>query len=168
MFSPATRTEPDHHGHGHYSDDQRWWWDESEQHWHRLSDETETLEIVLEDVGDRSWVNGVLSTLGSQSGSRFYRFVGLIRAGDPQPTACVESGSFLSPGPILAELPPSEQWTYGMTDELDQLRKRLAADGWVPLGRGIHPWSYSYFRPRLEPDEPIVPERSHAAPARDR
>jgi len=154
MTSSATRSGNDHHGHGHYSDDQRWWWNESEHRWHRLSDETETLEIVLEDVGDRSWINGVLSTLGPQSGSRYYRFVGLIRAGDPQPTARVESGTFSSPGPVPAELPPSEQWAYGMSDELDQLRKRLAADGWVPLGRGSRPWSYTYFRPRLESAAP--------------
>lgn len=153
MSSSAARAGNDHHGHGHYSDDQRWWWDESDQHWHRLSDATETLEIVLEEVGDRSWIDGVLTTIDAKSGCSCC-FVGLVRAGGPHVIDRVDSGTFAPPVAINGDLPPPEHWTFGMMRELDGLRERLAADGWVPLGRGRQPWSYTYFRPRLEPGVP--------------
>jgi hypothetical protein len=143
-----------HHGHGHYSDDRQQWWDDEERRWRELSDETETLEIVLEDVSARSWPASVLATLESQFGSRSYRFVGLVRAGDPHCVDRVESGTFACPRTVGAELPPQERWAFGMTSELDELRRRLTHEGWVPLGRGKQPWSYTYFRPRLVPTSP--------------
>ena len=158
MSTSAAKTGSDHHGPGHYSDDYCWWWDEADQHWHRLSDETETLEIVLEELGDRSWVDGVLTTLDSGSGAGSCRFVGLVRAGGPHPIDRVDGGTFTPPAVIDGGVPPVEMWPFGMTQELDVLRERLAADGWVPLGHGNRSWSSTYFRPRLEPDERSVAE----------
>lgn len=139
MFQSNVRTEADHHGRGRYSYDHQRWWNQDEQRWHQLSDETETLEIVLEDVSDGSWISSILLTLGSQFGSRCYRFVGLVRAGDPRPIDRVVSGTFPAPRGILAYLPPTEQWAFGMARELRELRDRLAADGWVPSGMEVIP-----------------------------
>jgi hypothetical protein len=146
-----------HHGSGHYSDDRQRWWDDEDRRWHNLSEETETLEIVIEDVSERSWLASLVATLGSQFGGRYYRFVGVIRAGHPHPVDRVESGTFACPRTVGRDIPPQEQWAFGMTRELNGLRKQLIDEGWFELGHGPQPWSYTYFRPCLASATPPPP-----------
>jgi hypothetical protein len=38
-------------GPGHYAEDGRWWWDDGQQRWFRVTDQEDVLEIEAEDVG---------------------------------------------------------------------------------------------------------------------
>src|SRR5664279_5829102 len=83
------------------------------------SDATTTLEIELEDVGGTSWWAGITTTLASQSGNAYMRFVGSSN-GDRRykgPT---------SPSPrTFGTLPPQEEWAAGMTQSLQELRREV-------------------------------------------
>jgi len=136
---------------GHYSEDGRSWWDEGSGRWFPLTDDQDTLEIELEDVGGTSMVVSLLTTLGSQFGNAYYRFVGRAHSPDPRwPTYALPGRTFPAPRAFLANLPPQEEWAEGMTQELDELREELLAQGWQPVGLGAHPWSFIYVRPGLD------------------
>jgi hypothetical protein len=136
---------------GHYSEDGRSWWDEGSGRWFPLTDDQDTLEIELEDVGGTSMVASLLTTLGSQFGNAYYRFVGRAHSPDPRwPTYALPGRTFPAPRAFLADLPPQEEWAEGMTQALDEVREGLLAQGWQPVGLGAHPWSFIYVRPGLD------------------
>lgn len=135
---------------GHYSQDGRSWWDEGSGRWFPLTDDQDTLEIELEDVGGTSMVASLLTTLGSQFGNAYYRFVGRAHSADPRwPTYAIPGKTFPAPRAFLANLPPRNEWAEGMTQALTELREDLLAQGWQPVGHGAHPWSFTYTRPGL-------------------
>jgi len=105
------------------------------------SDATTTLEIELEDVGGTSWWAGITTTLASQSGDAYMRFVGRLN-GDRR----YKGPTFPSPR-TLGTLPPQEEWAPGMTQGLQELLREVEDDGWLRVGRGAEPWAYQYRRP---------------------
>ena len=105
-----------------------------------------TLQIKLEDVGGTSWWASVITTLTSQSGSTYLRFVGSTN-GDRR----YKGYAFPSPR-TLGTLPPQEEWAPGMTQSLEELCRELEDDGWVQVGRGAEPWAYTYQRPVRDTD----------------
>jgi hypothetical protein len=109
------------------------------------SQQRQTLEIVLEDAGARSWLAALLATLASQHGNAFMRFVAQSdRADGVAPRVVAKGGTFARPRSVPDDVPPDESYCPGMTATLDDLRARLEKDGWQPSGRGAHPWSYRY------------------------
>jgi hypothetical protein len=42
---------------------------------------------------------------------------------------------------------PREEWTPGMAESLDSLRRELAEAGWIEVGTGEHPWQLIHRRP---------------------
>ena len=100
-----------------------------------------TLQIKLEDVGGTSWWASVITTLTSQSGNTYMRFVGSTN-GDHR----YKGYAFPSPRTV-GTLPPQEEWAPGMTQSLEELCRELEDDGWVQVGRGAEPWAYQYQRP---------------------
>ena len=108
---------------GHYSEDGRSWWDEGSGRWFPLTDDQDTLEIELEDVGGTSMVASLLTTLGSQFGNAYYRFVGRAHSADPRwPTYAIPGKTFPAPRAFLTNLPPWNEWAEGMTQALTELR----------------------------------------------
>jgi hypothetical protein len=100
------------------------------------------LRIELEDAATRhAWV----SSLGLVSGMvQQWHFVGLV--GDE---VRYESATFAAPYswghlPLGRTMLPREQWAPGMREALNALRVEVAADGWVPLGRGGQEWQDCY------------------------
>ena len=97
-----------------------------------------TLQIELEDMAGTSWLARVLTTLTSQSGNAYMRFVGRVN-GHRQ----YKGATF--PAPLsLGTLPPKEAWAPGMTKTLQDLRREIENDGWVEAGRGGEPWAFKY------------------------
>lgn len=101
---------------------------------------TETLTVVLENVGGTSWWAGLLTILASQSGSTQQRFVGQVD-GETR----YKSSTFPVAGPTTS-IPPQEQWAPGLTAALDELRDDLARDGWEQQTQGSQPWSLTFRR----------------------
>jgi hypothetical protein len=85
-----------------------------------------TLQIELEDMAGASWWSGVLATLASQSGNACLRFVGRVD-GDRR----YKGATFPAPG---------------MAKSLEDLRSEIESDGWVEVGRGDEPWTFTYGR----------------------
>jgi hypothetical protein len=102
----------------------------------------EFLQIALEDFGGTSWWASLLTTLTSQSGSRLLRFTGGVE-GERRYTG----PTFTTPR-TLGEVPPEEAWAPGMSASLEEVRRAVESDGWVPAGRGPEPWAFGYRRPR--------------------
>jgi hypothetical protein len=100
----------------------------------------DTLEIYLETVGGTSWWASLITTLASQYGSTTQRFVGRVD-GERRCTG----PTFVAPGTI-GRLPPEDAWAPDMAQSLVELRREIAADGWVEVGRGPEPWAYRYQR----------------------
>ena len=138
-------------GRGHYSADRQRWWDDGLKQWFRLSPAQDTLEIGLEDSGGGSRVGGVLTTLVPQGQNSYYRFVGVAHSQDSRwPTYRITGDTFPGPRSLLGDLPPEDEWAPGMTRSLINLRTELLAEGWLPTGRGEHPWSTRYSRACFE------------------
>jgi len=80
-------------GPGHYSEDGGWWWDDGHQRWFRVTDQEDVLEIGAEDVGGTSLAASLLTTLASQHGKAYFRFVARARSTDPRwPTYAMARG----------------------------------------------------------------------------
>lgn len=142
-------------GPGRYSPDGAWWFEESRQRWFPVTDAHDTLEVELEDVGGTSWWASLLTTLGSQYGNAYCRFVGRARSDDPRwPTYQVAGSPFPRLRSIPDDVPPDEAVSPGLTDALADLCRRLDAEGWRAEGRGDHPWSFRYVRSCVDWDHP--------------
>lgn len=87
------------HGSGHYSEDSRRWWDDRHQRWFPVTDQEDQLEIEAEDVGSSSLPARLLTTLVTQYGTPYYRFVGHARSADRHwPTYQVIGATFPATG----------------------------------------------------------------------
>jgi hypothetical protein len=100
----------------------------------------ETLTVVLEDIGAAAWWTGILAVLGSQYGNAQRRFVGQVDG-----RTRYRSSTFAVPRAVT-EMSPQEQWAPGMTEALAELKRDLAADGWMLTSHGKDPWSLTYAR----------------------
>jgi hypothetical protein len=141
-------------GPGRYSEDGRRWWDGPHGDWFAVMPESDTLQIELEDVGDTSWANSLLTTLAAQHGSATYRFVGVASSADSRwPTYRITGGCFVSPRSFKDDLPPQEQWAPGVKTSLKVLRGQLVDEGWLISGHGDAPWSDRYTRPCIDAPE---------------
>jgi len=113
------------------------------------------LEVHLEDAGRRSWLASVANVVAGNNGSAQFRFVAR------PPTASAHA-----PGPAVvgATFPvmrwqdlndrrPPNTWGDLAEERLEELHRRLLADGWVRTGEtGRHWWSRIYTRRTPERD----------------
>ena len=84
-------------GPGHYAEDGRWWWDDEQGRWFRTIGQEDVLEVEAEDVGGVSLAASLLTTLSSQYGNGYFRFVARARSADPRwPTYAMAGAT--SPG----------------------------------------------------------------------
>lgn len=144
-------------GRGHYDETGTRWWDDARCRWFAMTDDTDELEIELEDVGHTSMLASIVTTLTGQLGTQVYRFVGRARSGDPRwPDFVVPSGTFpVQPGqPPLDRLSRDDPWGDQILGQFEQLELTLAEHGWRPAGHGQHWWSKHYARPTLDWDTP--------------
>ncbi len=142
---------------GHYDETGTRWWDDARCRWFATTDDTDELEIELEDVGHTSMLASIVTTLTGQLGTQVYRFVGRARSGDPRwPDFIVPSGTFpVQPGqPPLDRLSRDDPWGDQILGQFEQLELTLAEHGWRPAGHGPHWWSKRYTRPTLDWDTP--------------
>lgn len=101
---------------------------------------TETLRVVLEDVGGTSWWASLLTTLSSQHGSTQLRFVGEVD-GEKRYT----SATFPAARPV-SPMPPEEDWAPGMKRSLEDLVQEIESDGWTQTSRGPEPWDITFHQ----------------------
>jgi hypothetical protein len=155
-IGPRRRGAPPR-GSGHYAADGRSWWDDERGRWFRITGAVDTLEIALEYVGARNWFVNLLSTLGTQSGVAYRRFVGRARSADPRwRTYTIAGGTFPAVPGFLADVPPREEWAPGMQERFEELCLRLEAEGWRRVGRRVEPWSYLFERPCVDFENPLT------------
>jgi hypothetical protein len=142
-------------GPGHYSQDGCWWWDDDQQQWFRLTDQEDVLEIEAEDVGGVSLAAGLLTTLSSQYGNGYFRFVARARRADPRwPTYAMAGATFPATRPSLEDVAAQGAWLETQRARFEELHRQLLAEGWRPAGHGTQWWSAIYRRPDLDWDTP--------------
>ena len=148
-------------GPGHYSDDGCWWWDDDQRRWFRITDQQDVLEIEAEDVGGISLAASLLTTLSSQYGNGYFRFVGRARSAEPRwPTYARAGASFPATRPTLDDIAAQGAWLETQRERFDELHRQLLREGWRPAGHGAHWWSAIYKRPTIDWDtEPDAYER---------
>jgi hypothetical protein len=110
----------------------------------------QVLEIEAEDVGGTSLLASLLTTLSSQFGNAYFRFVGRVRGGDPggpdRPTDVV-GATFPATRPSLYDVAAQGAWLETQRERFDELHRQLVEEGWRPVGHGDHWWSGIYRRP---------------------
>lgn len=143
-------------GRGHYDYGGHRWWDGDLGAWLPLTGESDSLSVVVEEIGHQSWPRRVLSAMSGAKGTSVYRFVGVATSRDGRwPSYRVIGTSFLMPAnQDLDDLP--HQGFYGdLVDEhLTELRAELLKRGWEPEGADGHWWAQKFSRPCLQwPDD---------------
>ena len=124
-------------GSGRYTGDGHWWWDDRRQRWFRTTGEVDVLGVEVEDVGSTSLVSSLLTTLGTQHGVVYHRFVGRAHSGDARwPAYTVVGATFPVMRAPLDDLQAHGAWAGTIEDRLGELRQRLAGEGWRPAGKG--------------------------------
>jgi hypothetical protein len=97
----------------------------------------DVLEVEVEDVGATSLVSNLRTTLGTQHGVAYHRFVGRARSTDAGwPTFTVVGGAFPLMRAPLDDLRAHGAWVDAIQEQLGELRRRLAEEGWRPAGMG--------------------------------
>ena len=124
-------------GPGHYSQDGRWWWDDGQQRWFRVTDQEEVLEIEAEDMGGTSLAASLLTTLSSQYGNGYFRFVTRAHSADLRwPTYAMAGATFPGTRPSLEDVGAQGAW-------LQDQRERFQGAAPAAAGRGLAaggPW----------------------------
>jgi hypothetical protein len=152
-------------GPGHYSEDGRWWWDDEQGRWFRLTDREEVLEIEAEDMGGTSLAASLLTTLAGQYGNAYFRFVARARSADPRwPTYAMAGATFPATRPSLDDVGAQGAWLETQRERFQELHQQLLAEGWQPAGHGAHWWSAIYKRPDLDWDTPADAQPSPSDP----
>lgn len=144
-------------GTGHYSDDKTWWWDDDRRRWFATTSDEDRLQIELEDYGGTSWLRRIFTTLLSQYGTLYYRFVARPRGEATKASAGVVASDTFPVLPLGLPLDDVERQGAGASeieDQFHKLRHRLVAEGWLLAGQGAHWWSAQYRRPRIDWDTP--------------
>jgi hypothetical protein len=94
-------------GPGHYAKDGCWWWDDGQERWFRVTDQEDGLEVEAEDVGGISLAASLVTTMSSQYGNAYFRFVARARSADPRwPTYAMTGGRSRPLGPRWRMWPP--------------------------------------------------------------
>ena len=86
-------------GPGHYAENGRWWWDDGQDRWFRVTDQEDVLEVEAEDVGGTSLAASLVTTLSSQYGNGYFRFVARARSADRAGRLCHGRGDLPATGP---------------------------------------------------------------------
>ena len=148
-------------GPGHYSEDGRWWWDDGQGRWFGTLDQEEILEVEAEDMGDTSLAASLLTTLSSQYGNGYFRFVARATSADPRwPSYAMPGATFPATRPTLDDIAAQGAWLETQRERFDELHRQLLREGWRPAGHGAHRWSAIYKRPAIDWDtEPDAYER---------
>ena len=142
-------------GPGHYSEDDRWWWDDDQGQWFRLTDRKDVLEVEVEDFGGTSLAASLATTLASQYGNAYFRFVARARGADPRwPTYAMAGATFPATRPSLDDVGAQGAWPETQRARFEELHQQLLAEGWRPVGHGVHWWSAIYQRPDVDWDTP--------------
>ena len=150
-------------GPGRYAEDGRWWWDNDQGRWFRTTDQEERLEIEAEDMGGTSLAASLLTTVSSQHGNAYFRFVARARSADPRwPTYAMAGATFPATRPSLQDVGAQGAWLQDQRERFDELDQQLLAEGWRPAGHGAHWWSAIYKRPALDWDTPANAQPSPA------
>jgi hypothetical protein len=110
-----------------------------------MSEAFEELYVELEDAATRSWLVSMLGTLAEKT--QQWHFVGMVDG-----ELRYHSGTFAAPYswghlPLGPTMLPREEWTPGMAEGLDSLRRELAEAGWIEVGKGGQPWQLICRRP---------------------
>ncbi len=107
------------------------------------------LQVHLEDAGARSWWAALANVLAGSNGSAQYRFVARPPSLTQDATSAPVVGATF---PVvraqdLADRSSPNAWIEIAEERLDELDRRLLADGWVRTGEaGRHWWSRTYVR----------------------
>jgi len=142
-------------GPGHYSQDGRWWWDDGQGRWLRVTDQEDVLEVEAEDVGGISLAASLATTLSSQYGNGYFRFVARARSADPRwPSYAMAGATFPVTRPSPEDVAAQGAWLETQRERFEELDRQLRAEGWWPAGHGAHWWSALYRRPDLDWDTP--------------
>ena len=111
------------------------------------------LEVEVEDVGGISVAASLLSTLSSQYGNGYFRFVARVRGADPRwPTYAMPGATFPATRPTLDDMAAQGAWLETQRARFDELHRQLLREGWRPAGHGAHWWSAIYKRPTIDWD----------------
>jgi hypothetical protein len=139
-------------GRGHYSAAGDRWWDDVQRRWFCTSDGEDSLEIHVEEVGARSLLRALLSTLSGSYGSSYFWFVGDARSSDPRwPTYRVHGESFpVLRAQLFDELEVGGPFAGEARHALNAFRERLVAHGWLSAGRREQWYSFRYVRPHID------------------
>jgi hypothetical protein len=139
-------------GTGHYSLDGSRWWDDRHQRWYSTMAGRDSLEITVEEIGQRSLLLALFGTLSGSYGSAYFWFVGTATSDDVRwPSYRVVGDSF----PVMRAQPFDEladggPFAHEAKQALAALQKRLTDEGWQLTGHGRHWYSYLYTRPQLD------------------
>lgn len=105
-------------------------------------------EIHLEEIGQHSWVKGLLNLFGGGYGSAQFRFVARPPGPDHGSAEHVLGATF--PVMRMQDLDDRKRpnaWIEVAEERLEELERQLARDGWVrEPGLGRHWWSRTYTR----------------------
>jgi hypothetical protein len=154
-------------GPGRHSEDGRWWWDDDQRRWFRVTDQEEVLEVEAEDMGGTSLAASLVTTLSSQYGNAYFRFVARVRSADPRwPTYAMAGATFPATRPSLEDLGAQGAWLETQRERFQELHQQLLAEGWRPAGHGAHWWSAIYRRPAIDWDTPADAQPSPSDPDR--
>lgn len=125
------------------------WRDMQLERWLDATQRPATIEIVLENLAARSWVRSLLATLGSQHGTRQYRFVARENDATLGPVDHAVSGTFPVPPLQLPvdRLHAGDAWGDEAADRLEELEQVLREQGWQPTAQGEYWWSKIFTRP---------------------
>jgi hypothetical protein len=135
--------------------DGRWWWDDGQDRWFRVTDKEDVLEVETEDVGGISLAASVLTTLSSQYGNGYFRFVARARSADPRwPSYAMAGATFPATRPSLEDVAAQGAWLATQRVRFQELLEQLLAEGWRPGERGAPWWSAIYRRPDLDWETP--------------
>jgi hypothetical protein len=136
-------------GPGHYSGDGRRWWDDCHRRWFPVTDKQDELEVEVEDLGATSLPARLLTSLVTQYGTSYFRFVGRARSADSRwPTYRAIGASFPATG--LDDPSGKGAWAEEQRGRLEELHQQLLREGWRPAGHGDHWWSRRYRRPVVD------------------
>ena len=142
-------------GPGHHSEDGHWWWDDTHRRWFRTVDGEDVLEIEAQDVDGVSPAASLLSTLSSQYGNGYFRFVARARSADRRwPTYAMAGATFPVTRPSPEDVTAQGAWLETQRERFQELHRQLLAEGWRPAGHGAHWWSAIYRRADLDWDPP--------------
>ena len=123
-------------GPGHYSEDGRRWWEDGHRRWFPVTDQEDELEIEVEDLGATSLSARLWTTLVTQYGTRYCRFVGQARSADARwPTYRAIGASFPATG--LEDPGGKGAWATEQRARLEELHQKLLRVG---ITSGRRPW----------------------------